>query len=41
MKDTKKTETSKLTGEQIIQKKINEIKPFIKNLDLSNLPKRG
>ncbi len=29
-----------LSGEQIIQKKLNEIRPFIKNLDVTKLPKR-
>jgi hypothetical protein len=39
MKTIRKNESPKLTGEQIIQKKIDEIKPFIKNIDLEKLRK--
>ena len=35
-----KDEKTNLLNEQIIQKKINDIKPFIKNIDFTNLPKR-
>jgi hypothetical protein len=40
MKTPKKNEVPKLTGEQIIQKKLNEINPFVKNIDWANLSKR-
>ena len=40
MKTTaKQTAQNRLSAEQIIQKKIAKIKPFLKNIDLSNLPK--
>ena len=36
----KDTEFPKLTGEQIIQKKLNEMNILLKNTDLTKLPKR-
>lgn len=40
MKNPKKNETPKLTGEQIIQKELNSIHPFEKNIDWPNLSRR-
>lgn len=40
MKNPKKNETPKLTGEQIVQKKLNDVNPFVKNIDWTNLSKR-
>lgn len=39
MKTTKKTETPQLTGEQVIQKKLDKINSLIKNIDLDKLKK--
>jgi hypothetical protein len=36
---TKQTAQNRLSAEQIIQKKIAKIKPLLKNIDFSNLPK--
>lgn len=39
MKTPKKHETQKLTGKQIIQKKLSEVNPFVKNIDWVKLSK--